>query len=155
MIGHWEADTVVGKPGSACIVTITDRCSRYLLAGKVPRRFSTLVADKIVSLLSPLPKKKRKTITPDRGKEFSKHREVTQALCLPFYFPDPHAPWQRGTNENINGLIREYLPKSFDMAFSSDEEISRFIDKLNRRPRKCLDWKTPYEVFFNRLLHLT
>ena len=155
VIGHWEADTVAGKTGSACLVTITDRCSRYLLAGKVAKKYSTLVADKMVALLSALPKKKRRTITPDRGKEFANHTRVTELLNLPFYFPDPHAPWQRGTNENTNGLLREYLPKSFDIALSSEENIADFIQKLNHRPRKCLAWKTPYEVFFNQALHLT
>lgn len=155
VIGHWEADTVAGKTGSACLVTITDRCSRYLLAGKVAKRYSALVADKMITLLSALPKKKRRTITPDRGKEFSNHTLVMESLKLPFYFPDPHAPWQRGTNENTNGLLREYLPKSFDIALSTVEDIADFVKKLNYRPRKCLGWKTPYEVFFNQSLHLT
>lgn len=156
VIGHWEADTVAGKTGSACLVTITDRCSRYLLAGRVTKKISALVADEMIALLSALPKEKRKTITPDRGKEFSSHDSVTQKLNgLPFYFPDPHAPWQRGTNENTNGLLREYLPKSFDIALPSDHDITAFIEKLNFRPRKCLGWKTPHEVFFNLSLHLT
>lgn len=155
IIGHWEADTVAGKTGSACLVTIADRCSRYLLAGKVTKKYAALVADQMIELLAALPKKKRRTITPDRGKEFSKHALVTESLNLPFYFPDPHAPWQRGTNENTNGLMREYLPKSFDIAGSSEDDIASFVDKLNRRPRKCLGWKTPFEVFFNQSLHLT
>ena len=156
IIGHWEADTVAGKTGSACLVTITDRCSRYLLAGTVAKKHAALVAEKIISLLSELPQKKRKTITPDRGKEFSKHTLVTQALNgLTFYFADPHSPWQRGTNENTNGLLREYLPKSFDIALSSQEGIESFVHKLNHRPRKCLGWKTPHEVFFDQVLHLT
>ena len=156
VIGHWEADTLAGKTGSACLVTITDRCSRYLLAGKVGKRCSALVAEKMISLLSILPRKKCRTITPDRGKEFSKHTSVTKELGgVQFYFPDPHAPWQRGTNENTNGLLREYLPKSFDIALSSEDDIAKFIRTLNFRPRKCLGWKTPYEVFFNKALHLT
>ncbi len=156
VIGHWEADTVAGKAGPACLVTITDRCSRYLLVGKIAKKYSALTAEMMIDLLSALPKKKRKTITPDRGKAFSKHAQVTQALNdLPFYFPDPHAPWQRGTNENTNGLLREYLPKSYDIALSSDEDIADFARKLNHRPRKCLNWKTPHEVFLNQVLHLT
>ena len=156
IIGHWEADTLAGKTGSACLVTITDRCSRYLLAGKVGKRYSALVADEMISLLSALPKKKRRTITPDRGKEFAKHPTVTKALDgIQFYFSDPHAPWQRGTNENTNGLLREYLPKAFDIALSSKDDITDFVRTLNFRPRKCLGWKTPHEVFFNISLHLT
>lgn len=155
VIGHWEADTVIGKRNSACLVTITDRCSRYLLAKKIPQKRSDLLASKMIDMFSNIPKKHLKTVTPDRGKEFAKHQEVTSVLNdVQFYFPDPHAPWQRGTNENTNGLIREYLPKSFDMATCSDDDIALFVDKLNKRPRKCLNWKSPFEVFFNKVLHL-
>lgn len=156
VIGHWEADTLAGKTGSACLVTIADRCSRYLLAGKTVKKNSQLVAEKMISLFSNLPSNCLKTITPDRGKEFGKHRLVTDALGnVQFYFADPHSPWQRGTNENTNGLIREYLPKLFDIAMCSDSDVAQFVDKLNMRPRKCLGWKTPYEVFFHQVLHLT
>lgn len=155
-IGHWEADTVAGKTGSACLVTITDRTSRYLLAGKIVKKNAALAADKMIELLSSVPETKRRSITPDRGTEFAKHSVVTKALDgIQFYFPDPHSPWQRGTNENTNGLIREYLPKSFDMVACSDAQIASFVTKLNLRPRKCLGWKSPYEVFFNISLHLT
>ena len=156
VMGHWEADTVAGRNGSACLVTITDRCSRYLLAGKIAKKRCGLLADKIIALLSPLPDGYVRTITPDRGKEFAKHRQISAALRgIAFYFADPHAPWQRGTNENTNGLLREYLPKSFDMAPCSDGQIASFVLKLNTRPRKCLGWKSPFEVFFRSSLHLT
>lgn len=139
VIGLWEADTVVGKTGSAHLVTITDRGSRYLLAGRVARKSSALVCDETIALLSALPKEKCRTITPDRSKEFSNHGSVTQALNgLPFYFPDSHAPWRRGTNENTNGLLREYLPKSFDIALPSDQELTGFLQKLNSRLCKGL-----------------
>ena len=83
-------------------------------------------------------------------------RNLTDAMNgMPFYFPKPHAPWERGTNENTNGLIREYCPKSVDMENFGEGQIASFIAKLNRRPRKCLGWKSPFEVFFNTLLHLT
>ncbi|WP_407650389.1 transposase [Faecalispora jeddahensis] len=95
-------------------------------------------------------------MTPDRGKEFSKHGSVTKAMNgLKSDFPDPHAPWQRGINENSNGLLREYLLKSFDIALSSESDIAGFIQKLNFRPRECLGWKSPYEVLLNQSLHLT
>lgn len=156
VIGHWEVDTVAGKTGSACLVTITDMCSRYLLSEKIGKKKSQLVASKMISLLSNIPSDYLKSLTPDRGKEFSKHALVSSALGnVQFYFADPHSPWQRGTNENTNGLIREYLPKSFDIALCSDDNISTYVDKLNTRPRKCLGWKTPYEVFFDKVLHLT
>ena len=154
-VGHWEADTVAGKTGKACLVTLTDRRTRYLLAEKIEKKVSVHVRDSVINLLSPLPKNKRKSITPDRGKEFSKHREVTENLDkIPFYFADPHAPWQRGTNENTNGLLREYFPKTEDLTSCSTDYIEACIEKLNKRPRKCLGWKTPYELFFGKALRL-
>ncbi|HBB5040784.1 TPA: IS30 family transposase, partial [Escherichia coli] len=93
-------------------------------------------------------------ITPDRGKEFAQHRLVTEALGVEFYFPEPHQPWTRGTNENTNGLLREYFPKHQDINQWSEVDIQQVINKLNLRPRKCLGWKTPYEVYFKKSLHL-
>lgn len=154
-IGHWEADTVAGKTGKACLVTLTDRKTRYLLMEKIEKKMSVHVRDSIIQLLAALPKSKRKSMTPDRGKEFSKHQEVTQQLDnMPFYFADPHAPWQRGTNENTNGLLREYFPKTEDLTVCSTDYITTCIEKLNKRPRKCLGWKTPYELFFGKALRL-
>ena len=154
--GHWEADTVLGKTGSSCMITLADRKSRYLLLKKIPKKNSVLVRDGIIELLQQLPDDKVASITPDRGKEFSRHSEITEVLNgLPFYFPKPHAPWERGTNENTNGLIREYCPKSVDLEKFDDAHFSTFTAKLNRRPRKCLGWKSPYEVFFGVVLHLT
>ena len=154
-IGHWEADTVAGKTGKACLVTLTDRKTRYLMVEKIEKKIAVHVRDSVIKLLSALPKNKRKSITPDRGKEFSKHSEVTEQLEeMPFYFADPHAPWQRGTNENTNGLLREYFPKKEDMTACSKVYIDTCIEKLNKRPRKCLGWKTPYELFFSKVLRL-
>lgn len=156
VMGHWEADTMAGKTGSSCLLTLTDMSSRYLLAGRIPKKKSTLVKDKMVELLSPVSIKRLRSVTPDRGKEFARHEQVTKILNgLKFYFCDPHSPWQRGTNENTNGLLREYLPKGTDMSQFTDHEISDFIDKINKRPRKCLGWMTPHEVFFSEVLHLT
>lgn len=154
-VGHWEADTVAGKTGKACFVTLTDRKTRYLLAEKIEKKTSVHVRDAVLHLLASLPKNKRKSITPDRGKEFSRHREVTEILDeIPFYFADPHAPWQGGTNENTNGLLREYFPKTEDLTNHSTDYIEACIEKLNKRPRKCLGWKTPYEFFFGKMLRL-
>lgn len=154
--GHWEADTVSGKTGSSCMITLTDRKSRFLLLRKIPKKNSIFVRDGIIELLQQLPDDKVSSVTPDRGKEFSRHSEITEAMKgLPFYFPKPHAPWERGTNENTNGLIREYCPKSVDLETFDESHFTTFTAKLNRRPRKCLGWKSPYEVFFNVALHLT
>lgn len=141
-----------------CLFSDVDRSKIAIsFSRKSAEKESCLLSEKMIELLSsiPIPNKVVKTITPDRGKEFSNHFAVTEALNnVPFYFPDPHAPWQRGTNENTNGLIREYLPKSKEMDTVDDSVIYRMVEKLNSRPRKCLGWKTPYEVFFNKVLHL-
>ena len=154
VIGHIEADTVVGKRGGACIVTMVDMKSRFLLGGKAAKKDSDSVKEVILSVLNKLPNKKKKTITPDRGKEFACHEDVTKETGIEFYFPHPHSPWDRGTNENTNGLLREYVPKSTDIDSLSEEDIAKFFDKLNKRPRKCLSWKTPFEVFYDKVLHL-
>ena len=94
------------------------------------------------------------SITPDRGKEFARHAAVAEELGVKIYFPPPYQPWQHGTNENTNGLLREYCPKHHDIAQYSDEYIEKAVWALNNRPRKCLQWKTPYEVYFEEVLHL-
>ena len=110
----------------------------------------------MIALLISRPPELRRSVTPDRGKEFVAHSRISAALNdLPFYFPRPHAPWERGTNENTNGLIREYCPKSVDMNSFDASYFDEFIAKLNLRPRKCLAWKSPAEVFYGTMLHLT
>lgn len=154
--GHFEADTVNGKKGTACILTLNDRKSRYLIAGKVEKNNPYLIRDKLIELMSNVPQHPCRSITPDRGQAFRYHREVTAALGgVKLYFCDPHSPWQRGTNENSNGLLREYIPKGYNMDFLTSEHLASAVDKLNLRPRKCLGWRTPFEVFFCKLLHLT
>jgi IS30 family transposase len=153
--GHLEADTVAGKVARSCIITLTDRKSRFLWVKRVAKRTAPFVTQGLIELLKEIPADKLRTITPDRGKEFAFHEQVTAALNVPFYFPNPHAPWERGTNENTNGLIREYCPKSVDMDGLDDAYFASFVDKLNHRPRKCLGWKSPYEVFYGKVLQLT
>ena len=147
-IGGWETDTVAGK---ACLVTLTDRYSRFLKIQKIAVKKSKLVIEAMVKMLALLPEE---TVTPDRGKEFTKHQDLTDKLKVEVYFPDPHAPWQRGTNENTNGLLREYFPKGSDLTFIDEHTIQLWENKLNNRPRKCLNWKTPYEVFYEENVHL-
>ncbi len=155
-LGHWEADTVAGKTGSSCMVTLVDRKSRFLLGRRVSRKAAAEVEEGMIALLISLPPALRRSVTPDRGKEFVTHPRISTALNdLPFYFPKPHAPWERGTNENTNGLIREYCPKSVDMNSFDASYFDDFIARLNLRPRKCLGWKSPAEVFYGMVLHLT
>lgn len=152
-LGDWEGDTVAGITGKACLVTLVDRKSRFLIGGKASEKKAEQVNKVMIASLKGQP---CETITPDRGKEFAKHTVVTEALeKVQFYFPKPHHPWQRGTNENTNGLLREYFPKGRDLTDVSEEYIQKMYDKLNKRPRKCLGYKTPYEVYYSTVLQLT
>jgi IS30 family transposase len=154
-IGDWEADTVLGTKGSSILVTLVDRKLHMTLACKVPSLHKGPVADAMIDLLYDLPPGYVKTITPDRSKEFVAHADVIYALNgVQFYFPPPHQPWQRGTNENTNGLLRELSPKGQSKNKLTKKALDKFLYHLNRRPRKCLGWKTPYEVFTGEVLHL-
>lgn len=155
IVGHIESDTVLGMLGGACLVTNVDMATRFLFASKIPKKQSKHVSECMIKLFGKMPKGLIKSITPDRGNEFKQHKTVTEELGVEFYFPPPHSPWYRGTNENTNGLLREYFPKGFDFSKVSDDEIQQIVLLLNTRPRKCLNWKTPFETFFKTSLHLT
>lgn len=139
-IGDWEADTIVGKGMKGAIVTLVDRKSRFLRMGLVEQRTKEAVTESIIDLLQDYPVH---TITCDNGKEFANHEAIAHALQADIYFAHPYASWERGTNENTNGLIRQYIPK--DMAFGtlSDFDISFVEYRLNTRPRKCLSFSPP------------
>jgi len=140
------------RPGVS-LVTLVDRKTRFLIGGKPSAKRAADVNEVMLIALEGHPVK---SITPDRGKEFAKHAEVTEALeGVKFYFPPPHHPWERGSNENTNGLLREYFPKGQDITDIPDAYIQEMFDKLNRRPRKCLGYRTPYEVYYSKTLHLT
>ena len=144
--GHLEADTVAGKHGTGAIVTLVDRKSRMLYAAKVERATAEAVAEAMIQLLSPLPPELRRTVTCDRGSEFALFAKVEEALKgTIFYFADPASPWQRGCNENTNGLLREVFPKYSDFRQFQDADVQDFVRKMNRRPRKCLGWRFPIE----------
>jgi Transposase and inactivated derivatives, IS30 family len=151
-IGDWEGDTVAGAINKPCLVTLTDRCSRFLLSKKSQSKLSGDVNEVMLSLLDNQPVF---TVTLDRGKEFAKHHEITKETGIEFYFPAPHQPWARGTNENTNGLLREYFPKGTDISLFTDRMVEQVVYNLNTRPRKCLGYATPYEVFYSTSLHLT
>ncbi len=145
-IGDWEADLILGKNHQGVALTLTERKSRFTLLRTFPSKHADPITQGIKELLKW--DARLKTITFDNGKEFAGHEEIASALDADCYFAHPYASWERGTNENTNGLIRQYLPKNRDLKNISMEEESRIMDKLNLRPRKCLDFKTPYEVFF-------
>ena len=154
--GHWEGDLVYSSFYKLYIVTLVDRRSRYLLTGISKTKQPEEVAEVITDMLRPLPQNKLRTITLDRGMEFAQHSKITEKIPnASFYFAHSHAPWERGTNENTNGLLRQYVPKRTYKVPFSPELLREFTEKLNHRPRKCLGWKSPSEVFSHKVLHLT
>jgi IS30 family transposase len=146
-IGDWEVDTIVGKGHHQAIVTLTERKSRFALLRKVERRTANQVCDALVDLLQPIADRVH-TITADNGKEFAEHEKVSQELKADFFFAHPYAAWERGTNENMNGLIRQYIPKKRKFTSVNETEVELIMDRLNNRPRKCLDFMSPFEMFF-------
>ena len=152
--GDWEVDTLFGAGRTHVLVTLTERKSRMGLVGSVTRKTAQAVSDEIISLLTPLTDRTH-SITSDNGKEFSYHQNISRQLNIDFYFANPYAAWERGSNENMNGLLRQYFPKKCDLTELTSEEIHSVMHKLNNRPRKCLDFKTPIEVFFNQPVALT
>lgn len=131
---------------------MVDRKSRFLHCRKLSRIGSREVAAGMIECLRG---QQLYSLTSDRGREFQRHGDVTTELGVEFYFPPPHQPWQRGTNENTNGLLREYFPKGFDFNTVSEEQVQAVVDQLNHRPRKCVGYKTPAEIHFSKMLHLT
>ena len=145
-LGDWEVDTMIGKRHKQAIVTLVERKSRLVLLRKVEQRTAEAVEDAITQLLEPWTHDVH-TITADNGKEFANHEQIAEKLNANFYFAHPNAAWERGSNENAVGLVRQYFPKkqSFDPITNDDTEL--VMDLLNNRPRKCLDFKSPIEVF--------
>ena len=142
-------DTIIGKGQRQAIVTLTERKSRLALLGKVERRTADRVTQAILKMLEPVTEAAH-TMTADNGKEFAQHETVAAELDLDFYFAHPYASWERGANENMNGLVRQYLPKESDFTNVSDKELETIMHKLNHRPRKCLDFRSPFQVFFQQ-----
>lgn len=151
-IGDWEGDTVEGsKKGKEHVVTHVDRKSRFLIAEKLSDKTSNTMAAVTIKAFQKIPKQVRQTLTLDNGKEFAEFKRIEKQTGLSVYFSDPYSPWQRGTNENTNGLIRQYLPKGTDLSLIDDTQLALVVKKLNNRPRKCLNYLTPHEVFFGFL----
>lgn len=146
-IGDWEIDLVIGKNHQGAIVTIVDRLSLMTLIAKVEYKQADLVTKATCTLLKKYKANATNTITADNGKEFSGHKAISKALGLDFYFAHPYSSWERGTNENTNGLIRQYLPKGSEFKAVNDAACKTIMSSLNNRPRKCLSYRTPKEVF--------
>lgn len=152
--GHWEGDTIVSHKSKATIVTLVDRKTRYLTAGKAKNKESSEIRKVVVTLLkkthTPI-----KSITFDCGTEFTENQIMEAELATDVYFAHPHSPWERPSNENTNGLLRQFIPKRHDINSFSDDDIDSFVSLLNLRPRKCLNWLTPFEAFSLLPLHFT
>ncbi len=145
--GDWEGDTVEGAKGSGHISTHVERKSRYLIAGKLINKTAKATAKAATSAFRRIPKALRHTLTLDNGKEFARFQDIEKGTGLKVYFADPYSAWQRGTNENTNGLLRRYFPKGMDFKTVTQKILAEAVKKLNHRPRKCLGYRTPHEVF--------
>lgn len=150
--GHWEADAVESgridhqRKSKYCFVTLAERKSRLYICKLLPDRKEENVTKAIIELLSKFPQELVKTITCDRGKEFAGWKKIEESLNCDMYFTDPYCAWQKGTNENSNGLLREYYPKGMDLSKTNNTELKEKLDLLNNRPRKCINYKTPNEL---------
>jgi IS30 family transposase len=147
-LGDWEIDTVIGKNHQGALVTIVERVSKFTLIAKVLNKQADTVTEATIALLKPYQGDKLFTITADNGKEFAGHEKISQQLDLKIYFAHPYSSWERGVNENTNGLIRQYFPKGSSFENITDADVEKVMERLNHRPRKRLNYKTPFEVFF-------
>jgi IS30 family transposase len=155
--GHWELDSMVSSRGESkgCFATFVERKSRLYTAFKTTDRTAVSMQAAIVQLFNTLPKGSFKTGTTDRGKEFACWKDIKNELGLTLYFADAYSSWQRGSNENSNGLLREFYPKKTDLARVSQKDLTHNLFLINSRPRKCLGWKSPIQVFLHEVAHLT
>jgi IS30 family transposase len=150
--GFWEGDLIIGKGGKSQIATLVERRTRFTLLVRIPYdRTADRVAALLVRKMNGLPDILKNSITWDQGKEMARHADFTMRTGMPVYFCDPHSPWQRGTNENTNGLLRQYFPKGTDLGLHSQGELDMVESELNGRPREALAWRTPYEAMMELL----
>jgi IS30 family transposase len=145
-VGHWEIETVMGVGNTHCVVTLLERATGYVMIGKLRERSASEVTRRTVELVKKHPGKFR-TITADNGTEFHSYKAIEKATGVKFYFATPHHAWERASNENTNGLVRQYLPKRKSMARVTQRDCTRIAKRLNTRPRKRYDYKTPEERF--------
>ena len=142
--GHWEGDLIIGAKGQSAVGTLVERSTRYTILLYLPNGHTAVeVQDAIIDKLADVPHSLRLSLTWDQGSELAQHRKIASELGLDVYFCDPHSPWQRGTNENTNGLLRQYMPKGSDLSLLTEADLDVIADQLNDRPRKTLNWDTP------------
>jgi IS30 family transposase len=147
-IGHWESDTIIGSNHNGVIVTHVDKASKFLVAGLSRNKIAEQINQVTITLFSEIPQKQRLTMTFDNGKEFSGHQELSQKLNISCYFANPYHSWERGLNEHTNGLLRQFFPKQTNLKLVKPETLGKAVALINHRPRKSLDYRTPYEVFY-------
>jgi len=145
--GHWEGDLIKGAGNRSAVATLVERHSRYVMLVRVEDASARSVCDGLARKFRQVPAMLRKTMTYDRGKEMARHEELSRKTKMHIYFADPHSPWQRGSNENTNGLLRQYLPKGMDLSALSQRELNSIALKLNTRPRKIHNWVTPEQIW--------
>ena len=145
--GHWEGDLIKGARNGSAVGTLVERTTRLVLLARMDGTDAESAYQGFTKKLRHVPAPLRKTLTYDRGKEMAEHERLAQRLAIQVFFADPHSPWQRGTNENTNGLLRQYLPKGTDLSGYTQRELNAIAHRLNTRPRKCLNFATPLEVF--------
>ncbi|MEV4274452.1 IS30 family transposase [Actinoplanes xinjiangensis] len=152
--GHWEGDLIIGKDNKSAIGTLVERATRFCLLVHLPHgRDATAVRDAMIPVINSLPQQLRRSLTWDQGIEMARHTEISTATDLDIYFCDPHSPWQRGSNENTNGLLRQYFPKGTDLAAHTAEHLTAVAAQLNGRPRKTLNIRTPAEALTQLLIN--
>lgn len=152
-LGDWEGDTLAGCRWRTGVLTLIERKSRYTQLARLTNKSAPVTAATVAQRLKPHAARVR-TLTVDNGQEFARHQIITRRLKTPVYFADPYAPWQRGTVENVNGLLRQYFPKTLDFTAIAHGDLRQAEHRLNHRPRKCLGYRTPHEVFFNTTTRL-
>jgi len=146
--GHWEGDLIIGKGGRSAVGTLVERSSRYVMLVHLPHgRTAENVRAALTREIATLPAELRRTLTWDQGKEMAEHARFTVDTKIDVYFCDPHSPWQRGSNENTNGLLRQYFPKNADLSTLTKADLASVARELNSRPRQTLKWMTPSEIF--------
>jgi IS30 family transposase len=145
--GHWEGDLIKGARNGSAVGTLVERTTRLVILARMEGTDATSAREGFTKKLRHVPALLRKTLTYDRGKEMAEHERLAQRLAIHIFFADPYSPWQRGTNENTNGLLRQYLPKGTDLSGYTQRELNAIAHRLNTRPRKCLNFATPLEVY--------
>ena len=145
--GHWEGDLIKGARNGSAVGTLVERTTRLVLLARMDGTDARSARVGFTKKLRHVPALLRKTLTYDRGKEMAEHERLAERLAIQIFFADPYSPWQRGTNENTNGLLRQYLPKGTDLSGYTQRELNAIAYRLNTRPRKCLNFATPLEVY--------